>query len=467
MAACSAASDSGKPAALDGTARAAAIAAAHATGAKAAGKGGVQKAWLDKRRKAAKQELATLQATFKQLRASLTQLESSVERLMARDRVQAGGRPSQELLRAYSGMTSTQERLQKLAGEGQALDLRVRATYGPGDRYLLLAPASARDEECLSSGVVIEKRTRGGATTSTPKSYSYRLCWGQAAYQIEADPAGWAAGEAAAKGEAPPAAPAGSASGAPQSLGTWRGWLPVAQLPAYIYATSPYHPSVSPQEARNASALEGWVTGLASGAFPSPLPLAEVAMVYDATSVNEDSNYIAALKQHVTGKAKAAPLPSPPTQCTSGPVSARRRAVVFHVCPGLQPADVHADWTRRWGRPLLGDGEDNSPSSSSTRRVLPPAFLRFLPSRGATWNAAPPPPPPPKGAPSPQQLLHVEEDGLCTYYLWLATPHACEAGVTEDAAAAGAAPAVAVGDAPARSSAAASPPPVDTAKHEL
>ena len=150
--------------------------------------------------------------------------------------------------------------------------------------------------------------------------------------------------------------------------------------------------------------------------------------------------------------------------CRSAGMAMPRRSYVFHVCPGHTPAGLRAarDAVRRaaaaapgagsssgatavvlgWaGEPVSGgrwpplaegwNGGSGGGNASSASTAAAPgdaaagASLAAAVLHAATGGAA--------AAPSPLgALVDVQEDGMCTYYLTLATPLACSKARARD-----------------------------------
>ena len=139
-----------------------------------------------------------LDAAVKRAQALERQLQSEGQRLQAmhsaRKPISAG---------ALAAFQRQQEAYR--ASSAGALQLQAAASvdFGPNRRLLTLLAAG-----CAVSAPLNEKRTKGGSTTSTPKTYAYVVCPFANVTQVEVAPDGWLRAEAASRGEAAAAAAA-------------------------------------------------------------------------------------------------------------------------------------------------------------------------------------------------------------------------------------------------------------------
>lgn len=333
-------------------------------------------------------------------------------------------------------MAMERQRLELMRAQdaAAAAQLRGAAEFGAGDRFAQLGA-----DGCFDSPPLSEKVTKGGSTTPLPKTYVYTLCWGSNVTQREWEPGAWARAAARAHGLPPPprqpaqhgdvddsdedaaadvgdgggttarldVAPDGAQRavqrparlGAPVTLGVFRGFLSITQAAVHMDAGYPHYARVAPARAPTADAL----AAMLSSAPPDAEHLARAVSYYEAVDT-----------------------------CVSGDVRAPRRVYVFHVCANMDARSWNAAESAqcRTRRPAaLWEGRNVSTCAPLPPRVLP-AALQWNAADNAALRAA-------AGAPltarqlaaagqSRAHVLHVEEDGLCTYKVFVATDFACD-----------------------------------------
>lgn len=315
-----------------------------------------------------------LGAEAQQIHANAAELTRSFERAVGE--MQRQGRMTQA---AAVQLQAMQGRVQEAQSGANSAGARASMDWSaPG----LAAIAGAG---CVRSHPISEKLFKGGSTTSVPKIYRFEVCPFFNVSQREEDAGAWQCAEAAAKGDlpSPHAADAievgadGSVSisepsaAAPMPLGFFRGWVPLEALDAHM-----------------------WATGALESPRPSPPPLTPRPPP---------------LQDGPGGVADAAAFyDSPWDVCRAGPTgpTTTRRAYVLHVCPGLTPrqhAAAAALVRRPWpARAPQGDAWDAS--------AAPPSPLLPDARRRGDEDAA---------------VVHVAEDGICSYLVVVATALAC------------------------------------------
>lgn len=316
--------------------------------------------------------------------------------------------------------------------EANAAARQLAAVQTGGDLVLALLGAP-----CAVSAPVSEKDSKGGSSTSLPKAYAYASCFATNASQIEHLPDEWVRLDAATKGAAiTPEAGAGSsemavtATGAfgegaalrdaphgaaavtspslnrtfaqPTHLGDWLGFLPLAQL---------------------ADAFDAGIVGF-PGARPSAQDLLAGVHSGDSAAVRGVS---AAWPQGAELHALAS-LHLGRDLCRSEDMEAPRRVFVLYVCPGAPLPD---DEERRYVAALPRGAHSSGAALLRVATFAPEAGGggRFSPGQ---WNSATVLQQEGGSALLPG-VVHVEEDGLCAYKLYVATPLACSRHVARAA----------------------------------
>ena len=331
---------------------------------------------------------------------------SALQREVAR-----GVRPNAAAVASFNAL---QERAVAAAQLANMTALHAAAGYGADDAWMSMLRL------CASATPVSEKVTKGGCLTPLPKRYGYRVCFGVNASQAEFLPDEWTRADRATRREPLPrdafvvrpdgtTAPANRTAGAEVLLGRWAGYIPLAALDDALWATALRYDGVAGRQ------------GVVVPPPPSPA-LPRGADVADAVSV-----YLGL------------------DTCVSEGMSTTRKAYVMFVCPGVSPAQhrtlqsLHAalavgtgsgggasrvdkdDDEDGWDDDEDDDGGGKGQVAADTGLGLP---ARFLPA-GDAWNV----PPPPHGAAGSRlgNIVHVHEDGLCAYKLYVASPLACSA----------------------------------------
>lgn len=430
-----------------------AFAAAHDAGAGAAAKQHVLKS--DAAARLSKELAAAAHAAAGQAQGLQARLQQEAARLQAQVAQRGGVSPA-----SAAAFQQLQGAAASAGGRAAAVQAQAAADFGPGRRYLALLG----DASCAVSPVLSEKVTKGGSTTSTPKRYVYVVCGFRNATQLEVDPDGWVRAEAAAKGEATDdgggdgggesselavdASSGGVAAAAPRAkrkpaqpkrprrrrvvgdpitIGTFRGYLPLAGVDAHIAAGLVDNPGGMYGKSGRAPAAPEVVSALP--ALTPALPAAGGGSAAVASTPERDLSAVAAFF-------------AGPDTCRSGDMAIPRRTYVFHACPGTTPGGIAA--ARRAVASAGGGGWAAAPlparsfpagphwnagdedAHAAAANVTAAALAAVL--RGGS-NSAPPPS-------ALARVVHVEEDGMCTYRLWVATPLACSRQRSRDVAAA-------------------------------
>jgi hypothetical protein len=316
--------------------------------------------------------------------------------------------------------------------QANAAARQLAAVQTGGDVVLALLGAP-----CALSEAVSEKDSKGGSSTSLPKAYTYASCFATNASQIEHLPDEWVRLDAATKGAATASeagvassemvvtatgafgegaalrdAPHGAAAVAspplnrtfaqPTHLGDWLGFLPLTQL---------------------ADAFDAGIVGF-HGARPSAQDVLAGVHAGDSTAVRGVS---AAWPQGAELHALVS-LHLGRDLCRSEDMEAPRRVFVLHVCPG---APLPGEEERRYIAALPRGAHSGGAALLRSATFAPEAGGggRFSPVQ---WNSA---------ATLLQEggnalltgVVHVEEDGLCAYKLYVATPLACSRHVARAA----------------------------------
>lgn len=355
-----------------------------------------------------------------------------------------------------------QGRAQVAAGRAMQLQAQSSIDFGPNRRYaVLLASLSG----CCVSPPLNEKVTKGGSTTSLPKTYAYVVCGFAHVSQVEVRPDRWTRGEALAKGEegstedergdvrttgpmeresvavgadggVGPASGGGQAGGrgakphdadrlvadSATLLGSFRGYIPLAQLDAHVLGGRTDNPS----------AYGGQDRAPKQPKLYTDLPPLQPSLANTAAAASErDIGAVAAVYEG-------------PDQCRSADMVLPRRAYVFHVCPGTMPASVRkaraAVIAASAGK--SAGGSPNKPGKAVAGWAAEGVSAGLWPPISEGWNGNATVDGPMAqavigaatgsaadgGSADPSSLarvVHVEEDGMCTYYLTVETPLAC------------------------------------------
>lgn len=272
---------------------------------------------------------------------------------------------------------STHQQLQRLQDHVKHMKLmsavaanRATAAFGKGDHWLSLLG------RCAFSQPITEKLTKGGSTTSIPKRYIYGVCFGGNVTQAEWLPDEWIRADQAAVGkgittvevraDGRTAPTANRTVSDAWLVGTWRGYLPFDSFDAHLWTAAPRYnaaASVAPQR--------GGGSGSSVVSAVGDTDVASMVAVYEGQGV-----------------------------CRSEGITTHRAAYVFHVCPGMSPSDIE-----------LADSLFHGLDGYAYPR-LPHRFHQ------QAWNALP-------GHNTTLEIVHVHEDGLCAYKVYVATPLAC------------------------------------------
>lgn len=227
---------------------------------------------------------------------------------------------------------------------------------------------------CLSSPPISEKLFRGGSTTSVPKRYAFEFCPFANVSQREDGPLAWKRAEDAAKdGESRNVSDVFVSINSADSDDKERAtWSPLGFFGGFIPLT--------------ALDVHAWASGAIEAPRPSLPPL-----VYRPTPSDTGSG--------LADVAAFFELPWDACQSSPGAPSASRRVYVVHVCPGLTPRQHYA-------------------AAALVRRTWPARA-----PQGEAWDV-------PTGTGNRQDVtdasvIHVLEDGLCTYFLFVSTALAC------------------------------------------
>lgn len=329
----------------------------------------------------------------------------------AKARAAAPGQMTANDMLRMEGMRLRLEKAQDVALRAQA---RAKLDYGKGSKFLLLA-----SEPCVLSPPLSEKATKGGSSTPLAKTYAYQLCWGANASQVEVEPYAWTRASALAHGQKPPTPPPGYTEpgavqvgaggqqrqlpprptqyGGPVHLGMFRGFIHIDNVTRHMDAGTPHAPRVGKAPLRPVADAVSLVPA-------DPEHLGRTVGLYDA-----------------------------PDDCVSGEVHSKRRVYVFHVCSNMDVKAWAASETalcrskrqkavyQRPGAPvcaglpervLPATGEWNAANEEELRSA---SEAKLTARQLATSSRS-----------STARILHVEEDGLCTYKMYLGTDLACD-----------------------------------------
>jgi hypothetical protein len=429
------------------------LAAAHDAGATTAAKQHVLKS--EPASRLSKELAGAAHAAAGQAQALQARLQQEAGRLQALA-AQRGGGLSPASVAAFQQLQASAA---AAGARAAALQAQAAADYGPGRRYLALLG----DPSCAVSPVLSEKVTKGGSTTSTPKRYVYVVCGYRNVSQLEVDPDWWVRGEAAAKGEAVDGdddqlsevavdAATGRAQrkqpvkrqpkprrrvvGDPFTIGTFRGYLPLAAVDAHIAAGLVDNPAAIYGAASRAPTAPEVGTALPP-LVPALPPASGGSSAAVASTPERDLSAVVAFY-------------AGPDTCRSGDMAIPRRTYVFHACPGVTPGAMVA--ARRavaaggggggggWAAaPLPARSFPAGPdwnaadeaAHAAASNVTAAALAAVLRGGGGISSSGAAPPPS-----ALARVVHVEEDGMCTYRLWVATPLACSRQRGRDVAAA-------------------------------
>ena len=322
-------------------------------------------------------------------------------------------------------LSSLEAPMNEMRSEAASLQGALRVNdFGRSQRLISLLGAP-----CVVSTPVSEKQSKGGSTTAAPKHYVYAVCGYGNVTQFEYEPERWKLGDDAdtrlgtallsadgtvATGEGDPVS-----FGSPTFLGAFSGYLPLSALDDHIAVGA-----VLNDDPRTVQQL---YKGTRRPRLPSPLfglPDSHAAELGDTVMYYEGTQ-----------------------PCQVEDMIATRRAYVIHVCPGVTPALLHAwgaiatalslpptiDVDPPWTKPRALPSRYaqlpwNSAADRNAARVVPPALGARAVAAGANISSA-----------ALQQLprvVHVEEDGLCAYKVYVATPLACSRTMLKDVQAA-------------------------------
>ena len=349
----------------------------------------------------------------------LSEIEASLESIKSAYTKEArkGAASVQSKLRSFEADAAA------LSSEGRSLQSALSVEdFGGNARLLALL-----DSPCFVSDPVGEKSSKGGSTTSAPKTYVYAICAFGNVTQYEVNPEEWKRRDAmdklswiAVDAMGSMAADSSTSSlvfGDPTLLGLFRGYLPLTALDDHIY----------------------------TGTILNDAPVT-VAKLFNGTRRPESlSPRISLPASHATELADTVLYYEGPSTCQVEDMVAKRRVYEIHVCPGSTPALLHttlqlvaashgtevtpssmsSPWHLSRGRLPARFAQRPWNSNSDGARVVPlslgPASVAAgLNNTAAALHLAP-------------RIVHVEEDGLCTYKIYVATPLACSRSVLKDA----------------------------------
>lgn len=345
---------------------------------------------------------------------------------------------------------------QRLLGEAmqrlRLLQLQKSAGFSPRVLPLLLSDA------CAVSGPVSEKISKGGSTTSVPKTYIYAACFGQNVTQVELWPDEWTRRDEATK-HVPLGASAtvvrnttetadivmvaamvgadgamGEALhvrnrtfGPPVLVGLWAGFIPQRHLHGHFDDHIP---------------VFAGVRGSVMGSAAAEIGDREHSTDDDGDDADEghgdawqrrrrrrEARMLKAGGKDFGGAMRAGNgtgtvdwgrrfamlYRNEADVCVSEGIRTTRRAYVLHVCPGLTPEQEAA----------LAEVAPSLPPDLRARiqPVMTPMNDRFAyVRRGAVPRLA-------QNNPMVPMVVDVAEDGLCTYKITVTAPPACVRGV--------------------------------------
>jgi hypothetical protein len=263
----------------------------------------------------------------------------------------------------YNAINTLHAQLQEMETSVQSVYTQANAKYGKYDRWMLASG------HCASSAPISEKSSKGGSTTSIPKSYVYTVCFGSNVTQTEYLPDEWDLQDRLSKEQ--PIETELSAMGETharnrtygqrQMLGRWVGYLPMDDLDSHLWGSR--------------TRFDGSEDRIPDVSLrPQSHDLGQTVMLYAGND-----------------------------QCRSEGIVTSRKVYVFHVC-----ANTSAEQLRGFE------------GVQSNVRAVARRFGQF------SWNSA-------MSVDEDTgwmgSILNVHEDGLCTYKIYVSSILACSASI--------------------------------------